>query len=133
MVSIAEAAKAIAVTRQQLYNVINGRSAVAPETAVRFEEAFGGGADPWLRMQAARELAKVRQSQKKSPCADSRGRFDLGHFRPAAVEGIADRTGIVARALIAARHGFIDANKGRQVTGTATRPLSCANRHRTFE
>ena len=37
MLSIAEAAKAIAVTRQQLYNVINGRSAVTPEMAVRFE------------------------------------------------------------------------------------------------
>jgi addiction module HigA family antidote len=61
---IAEAAKAIAVTRQQLYNVINGRSAVTLGMAVRFEEAFGGGADMQRRMQAAHDLAKVRQSQK---------------------------------------------------------------------
>ena len=67
MLSIAEAAKAIAVTRQQLYNVINGRSAVTPEMTVRFEEAFGGGADLWLRRQAARELARVRQSQNRAP------------------------------------------------------------------
>ena len=34
--------------------------------AVRFEKAFGGGgADMWLRMQAAHDLAKVRQSQEK--------------------------------------------------------------------
>jgi addiction module HigA family antidote len=59
---IAEAAKAIAVTRQQLYNVINGRSAMTPGMAVRFEEAFGGGADMRRRMQAAHDLAKVRQS-----------------------------------------------------------------------
>ena len=109
MLSIAEAAKAIAVTRQQLYNVINGRSAVTPEMTVRFEEAFGGGADLWLRRQAARELARVRQSQK--PCAVSRGRGDLGHARPAVVEGIADRTALGARTLIAACPGFIDANK----------------------
>ena len=63
--SVAEAAKAIGVTRQQLYNVINGRSAVTPEMAVRFEKAFGGGADMWLRMHAAHDLAKVRQSQEK--------------------------------------------------------------------
>jgi antitoxin HigA-1 len=65
MLSAAEAAKAIRVTRQQLYNVINGRSAVTPEMAVRFEKAFDGGADMWLRMQAAHGLAKVRQSQQK--------------------------------------------------------------------
>jgi addiction module HigA family antidote len=34
---VAEAAKAIGVIRQQLYNVVNGRSAVTPEMAVRFE------------------------------------------------------------------------------------------------
>ncbi|MGB6324783.1 MAG: helix-turn-helix domain-containing protein, partial [Methylocella sp.] len=31
--SVAEAAKAIGVTRLQLYNVINGRGAVTPEMA----------------------------------------------------------------------------------------------------
>jgi antitoxin HigA-1 len=65
MLSIAEAAKAIGVTRLQLYNVINGRSAVTPEMAMRFEKAFGGGADLWVRLQAAHDLAKMRQSQEK--------------------------------------------------------------------
>jgi addiction module HigA family antidote len=65
MMSVAEAAKAIGVTRQQLYKVNNGRSAVTPEIAVRFEKAFDGGAEMWLRMQAAHDLAKVRQSQEK--------------------------------------------------------------------
>jgi addiction module HigA family antidote len=62
----AEAAKSIGMTRQlyqALYNVINGRNAVTPEMAVRFEGAFDGGADVWLRMQAAHDFAKVRQSQ----------------------------------------------------------------------
>ena len=63
--SVAEAAKAIGVTRQQLYNIINGRSAVTPEMAVRFEVAFGGSADVWLTMQAANDLAKVRQSEEE--------------------------------------------------------------------
>jgi antitoxin HigA-1 len=60
---VAEAAKALGVTRQQLYNVIGGKSAVTPEMAVRFEKAFGGSADMWLRMQAAYDLAQVRQHE----------------------------------------------------------------------
>jgi hypothetical protein len=35
--SVVKAAKAIGVTRQQLYNVIGGKSAVTPEMALRFE------------------------------------------------------------------------------------------------
>jgi addiction module HigA family antidote len=61
--SVAAAAKALGVTRQQLYNVIGGKSAVTPEMAVRFEKAFGGSADMWLRMQAAYDLAQVRRHE----------------------------------------------------------------------
>jgi antitoxin HigA-1 len=61
--SVAEAASGLGVTRQQLYNVISGKSAVTPEMAVRLEKAFGGGADMWLRMQVAYDLAQVRQRE----------------------------------------------------------------------
>ena len=64
-ISVAAAAKALGVTRQQLYNVIGGKSAVTPEMAVRFEKAFGGSADMWLRMQAAYDLAQVRRHEGK--------------------------------------------------------------------
>jgi addiction module HigA family antidote len=59
--SVAEAAKGLGVTRQQLYNVINGKSAITPEMAVRLEKALGGTADLWLRMQVNYDLAQVRQ------------------------------------------------------------------------
>jgi len=62
---VAVAAKALGVTRQQLYNVIGGKSVVTPEMAVRFEKAFGGSADMWLRMQAAYDLAQVRQHEEQ--------------------------------------------------------------------
>ena len=58
--SVTEAAKGLGVTRQQLYRVIRGESGVSPEMAVRFEKAFGGGADFWLRMQMSFDLARVR-------------------------------------------------------------------------
>jgi addiction module HigA family antidote len=62
--SVADAAKAMKVTRQQLYNVIRGKSAVSPDMALRFEKAFGGGAAMWLGMQSAFDLAQARKEQR---------------------------------------------------------------------
>jgi addiction module HigA family antidote len=59
-VSVADAARSLGVTRQQLYKVINGQSAVSPEMAYRLELGLGSTADAWLRLQAAHDLAKVR-------------------------------------------------------------------------
>lgn len=58
--SVAEASKGLGVTRQQLHNVIAGRSSVTPEMAIRFEKAFGSTADTWLRMQMNNDLAQMR-------------------------------------------------------------------------
>jgi addiction module HigA family antidote len=60
--SMAAAAEALGVTRQQLYKVASGASAVTPEMAVRIERAIGGSADMWLRMQAAFDLARARRT-----------------------------------------------------------------------
>ena len=60
-VSIVAAAKALGVTRQQLHNVIAGRSAITPEMAVKLEMAMGSTADAWLRMQMNYDLAQVRK------------------------------------------------------------------------
>lgn len=60
-VGVADAAIALGVTRQHLYNIINGKSAVSPEMAVRLEQGMGGSADHWLRMQLAHDLAAVRR------------------------------------------------------------------------
>jgi addiction module HigA family antidote len=59
--SVSAAAKGLGVTRQQLHNVIAGRSAVTPEMAVRLEMALGSTADNWLRMQAIHDLSRVRK------------------------------------------------------------------------
>lgn len=58
--SVAQAAAGLGVTRQQLYRVINGTSAVTPDMALRFEQAFGGSAETWLRMQTNYDLAQAR-------------------------------------------------------------------------
>ena len=59
--SLADAAKLLEITHQQLCDVVNGESAVTPELAIRFEKAFGGSATMWLRLQAAYDLAQARK------------------------------------------------------------------------
>lgn len=59
-VSISAAAKALGVTRQQLHNLIAGRSGIGPEMAVRLEMSIGGSADTWLRLQTNYDLAQIR-------------------------------------------------------------------------
>jgi len=63
--SVAEGAAGLGVTRQQLYNVINGKSGITPEMAIRLEKAFGGSADVWLRMQGNYDLARIRWGEKE--------------------------------------------------------------------
>jgi len=58
--TVAEAAKGLGVTRQQLYRVMNGECAISPEMAIRLEKAIGGSADHWLRMQMNYDLAQIR-------------------------------------------------------------------------
>ncbi len=57
--SVTAAAEALGVTRQGLNNVVNGKSGISPEMAVRLSKAFGGSAEVWLRMQLAYDLALV--------------------------------------------------------------------------
>jgi addiction module HigA family antidote len=59
--TIAGAAEGLGVTRQQLYRVINGESAITPEMAYRLEKAIGGDADMWLRLQMNYDPAQIRQ------------------------------------------------------------------------
>lgn len=59
-VSVTKAAKVLGITRQQLHNLISGRSGVTAEMAVRLEKALGSTADTWLRMQMNYDLAQIR-------------------------------------------------------------------------
>ena len=50
-VTIVDAAKRLDVSRQQLHNLISGRSAITAEMAIKLENVIGSTADTWLRMQ----------------------------------------------------------------------------------
>jgi len=64
-VSISAAARGLGITRQQLHNLIAGRSGITPEMAVKLEKAIGSTADTWLRMQMQYDLARVRKQTIK--------------------------------------------------------------------
>jgi addiction module HigA family antidote len=60
--SITAAAEALGVARQTLNNVINGKSGISPEMAIRLSKAFGGSPDVWLAMQMAYDLAQAQKN-----------------------------------------------------------------------
>ena len=76
--SVTEAARKLGVSRKQLSELVNARSGISPEMAIRLDKAFGGGADTWFRMQAAYDLA---QAMKKA----DRIRIERITGKPAAV------------------------------------------------
>lgn len=57
-----ELAKALGISRQHLYDILNERKPVSPEVAVRLGKAFGDGAGIWLRMQAAYDAWQAERS-----------------------------------------------------------------------
>src|SRR5580700_1078417 len=63
--TITAAAKILGVTRQTLNNLINGKSGISAEMAIRLDKAFGGGAETWLRVQMAYDLAQARKREKQ--------------------------------------------------------------------
>jgi addiction module HigA family antidote len=63
--SVTAAAKALGVSRQALNNLIHGQAAISPEMAIRLDKAFGGGAETWLRLQAAYDLSQAAKHADK--------------------------------------------------------------------
>jgi len=63
ILTITEAAEALGETRQTLNNLVNGKSGVSADMAIRLDKAFGGSAETWLRLQMAYELAQARQHE----------------------------------------------------------------------
>lgn len=61
--SVTAGAKILGVTRQALNNIVNGRSGISPEMAIRLSKAFGSTPETWLRMQVAYDLAQARKNE----------------------------------------------------------------------
>jgi antitoxin HigA-1 len=57
--SVTAAARWLGVSRKALSELLNGRSGLSPEMAVRIAKAFGSTPDHWLRMQMQYDLWRV--------------------------------------------------------------------------
>ena len=63
--SVTEGVKVLGITRQYLSNLINGKTGVSPEMAIRLSKAFGSTPDTWIRMQAAYDLAQALKHEEQ--------------------------------------------------------------------
>lgn len=57
--SVTAAAEGLGVTRKALSELLNGKSGVSPEMAVRLSKAFGSSPELWLGLQMDYDLARV--------------------------------------------------------------------------
>jgi len=58
--NVARAAKVLDVRLATLSDLVNGKAALSPETALRIEKAFGVSMDTLLRMQAWHDAHAMR-------------------------------------------------------------------------
>jgi addiction module HigA family antidote len=60
--TVTGAAKVLGVTRQAVNNIVNGKSGISPQMAIRLSKAFGTAPESWLGMQLDYDLARARLS-----------------------------------------------------------------------
>jgi antitoxin HigA-1 len=63
--SVTAAAKALRVSRKSLSELLNGRSGISPEMAIRLSMAFDTTPESWLHQQAQYDLWVARRKCKK--------------------------------------------------------------------
>jgi antitoxin HigA-1 len=73
--TVTAAAAGLGVARKTLSEILNGRSGISPEMALRLARAFGSSAEIWLGLQMDYDLA---QAQKKA------GKIKVQNLRRAA-------------------------------------------------
>ncbi len=78
--TVTEGAKVLGVTRQALNNLVNGKSGISPEMAIRLSKAFGSSAETWLKMQLDYDLAQVRKREDKIQVKQVHGSPDQPHL-----------------------------------------------------
>jgi addiction module HigA family antidote len=73
--TVTAAAKGLGVTRKTLSELVNGKSGISPEMAVRLSKAFGSSPELWLGLQMDYDLAQLRSAA---------GKIKVQKFAPAA-------------------------------------------------
>jgi len=59
--TVTDAAKALGVSRKTFSAILNGRSGISPEMALRLSKVFGRSPEAWLRLQLQHDLWQTQQ------------------------------------------------------------------------
>jgi len=62
--SVTDAAKALGVSRKTLSSILNGRSGISPEMALRLSKAFNTSPESWLTQQVQYDLWLAKKENK---------------------------------------------------------------------
>jgi antitoxin HigA-1 len=60
--TVTEAAASLGITRKTLSTLLNGKSGISPEMALRLSRVFGRTPEGWLRLQLQYDLWKTRKN-----------------------------------------------------------------------
>ncbi len=63
--TVTAAAEGLGVTRKTLSELLNGKSGISPEMAIRLTKAFGSSPEMWLGLQLDYDLAQVQRKSNK--------------------------------------------------------------------
>jgi len=84
--TVTQGARALGVTRQALNNLVNGKSGISPDMAIRLSKAFGASPETWLKMQLDYDLAQARLHEDRIQVTrvhrNAGDRLDLDLFSP---------------------------------------------------
>ena len=68
--SVAQAAEGLGVSRQALSDVVNEKSGISVDMAIRLSKAFGSSPETWLGMQMAYDLWQTREYAERVEVKD---------------------------------------------------------------
>ena len=60
--TVTKAAESLGVTRKTFSMLLNGKSGISPEMALRLSKVFGRTPEAWLRLQVQYDLWKTKQN-----------------------------------------------------------------------
>ena len=63
--TVTDAARSLGVSRKALSSILNGRTGISPEMAIRLSIAFDTSAESWLKQQLQYDLWHAEKSRKR--------------------------------------------------------------------
>ena len=118
-------AKALAIPQMRVSEIVNGKRAITPDTALRLARYFGTSAEFWLGMQATFDLEQARDADGARISAEvspARRESAQAPHRPSFTRTAASMVSTAARAAAS-----LSASRARTTRLVLGRPISSRN------